>query len=146
MLEWIKKNTFVKFLSVGVINTLVGTVVMFGAYNILHWNYWVSTALNYIVGGVISFFLNKKFTFHYKGSSVKAAVRFCINIVICYVLAYGLAKPAVYRLLGSFSQNIQENGAMVLGMGLYVILNYIGQRFFTFRKAETIEDNSNNQE
>ena len=31
---------------------------------------------------------------------------------------------------------VQENGAMLVGMGLFVVLNYTGQRYFAFRKAE----------
>ena len=40
--------TFWKFILVGIINTLVGTTVMFVAYNLCHLNYWVSSASNYI--------------------------------------------------------------------------------------------------
>ena len=58
--------TFWKFILVGVINTLVGTAVMFGCYNLLHLSYWVSSAANYIVGSVVSYFLNKNFTFQNK--------------------------------------------------------------------------------
>ena len=62
-------SSFIRFLIVGVINTLVGTAVMFGLYNLagLHrWGqmgYWLSTIGNYTVGSVVSFFLNKHFTF-----------------------------------------------------------------------------------
>ena len=44
--------TTVKFLLVGVINTLVGTGTMFGLYNCLGCSYWVSSAGNYIVGSI----------------------------------------------------------------------------------------------
>ena len=54
--------TTVKFLLVGVINTLVGTGTMFGLYNCLGCSYWVSSAGNYIVGSIVSYFLNKYFT------------------------------------------------------------------------------------
>ena len=36
--------TFWKFVLVGIVNTLVGTGVMFAAYNLLHLSYWVSSA------------------------------------------------------------------------------------------------------
>jgi hypothetical protein len=32
---------------------------------------------------------------------------------------------------------VQENGAMVAGMGFFVCLNYLGQRFFAFRERES---------
>ena len=40
--------TFWKFVLVGIVNTLVGTGVMFAAYNLLHLSYWVSSASNYV--------------------------------------------------------------------------------------------------
>ena len=50
-------------------NTLVGTGVMFAAYNLLHLSYWVSSASNYVVGSIVSYFLNKYFTFQNKERS-----------------------------------------------------------------------------
>lgn len=40
--------TLVRFVMVGVINTVVGTAIMFGLYNLAHCSYWVSSASNYI--------------------------------------------------------------------------------------------------
>lgn len=63
--------TFWKFVLVGIVNTLVGTGVMFAAYNLLHLSYWVSSASNYVVGSIVSYFLNKYFTFQNKEKSWK---------------------------------------------------------------------------
>lgn len=38
--------TFGKFILVGIVNTLVGTAVMFAAFNVLHLSYWISPASN----------------------------------------------------------------------------------------------------
>lgn len=81
--------TFWKFVLVGIVNTLVGTGVMFAAYNLLHLSYWVSSASNYVVGSIVSYFLNKYFTFQNKERSWKQLGMFVINITICYLLAYG---------------------------------------------------------
>ena len=128
--------TFWRFIMVGVLNTLVGSAVMFSAYNLLPLNYWVSSALNYIVGSVVSYLLNKKFTFKSKKSSKTTVPRFVLNISLCYLIAYGAAKPIMGKILSSFGENIRENGAMVFGMGLFVMLNYVGQRLFVFKKEE----------
>ena len=128
--------TFWKFILVGIVNTLVGTAVMFGCYNLLHFSYWVSSAANYVVGSVVSYFLNKNFTFRNKSKDPMVLVRFVINITVCYLLAYGIAKPLVRRILSGSSVRIQENGAMLVGMCLFVGLNYLGQRFFAFREKE----------
>lgn len=133
--------TFFRFLAVGVVNTLVGYGVMFGLYNLagLHaWGeagYWISSAANYLVGSVVSFFLNKHFTFRNQEKGAGVVLRFVVNISVCWLLAYGLAQPAMGWLLGglNLSQQLQGNLTMLAGSGLFVILNYFGQRFFAFR-------------
>ena len=121
-----------KFLLVGIINTLIGATVMFSCYNLLHFSYWISSAANYVVGSIVSYFLNKNFTFHNKSNSWKTVIKFVINIFVCYLLAYGVAKPLTAYLLSSVSINVKENVAMLVGMCLFVGLNYLGQRFFAF--------------
>lgn len=128
--------TFWKFVLVGIMNTLVGTTVMFVAYNVLHLSYWISSASNYIVGSIVSYFLNKYFTFQNKEKSIKQVVIFVVNITICYLLAYGLAKPIVSWILSNQSMSVQDNLSMLVGMGAFVILNYLGQRLFVFKKEE----------
>ena len=128
--------TFLKFVLVGVINTIVGTVVMFLCYNAFHCSYWFSSAMNYVIGSIVSYFLNKYFNFQNKERGWKIVAKFIINITICYLAAYGLAKPLVAHVLSGQTVNIQENGGMLVGMVLFVILNYLGQRFFTFKKRE----------
>lgn len=134
-MKLIDKTTF-KFIIVGIINTLVGTGTMFLAYNLFHANYWISSALNYIVGSVVSYLLNKYYTFNNKDKSYKIVLKFIINITICYLIAYGIAKPLVINLMLNIEKNIQENIAMLVGMILFVGLNYFGQRFFVFKKSK----------
>ena len=131
--KWLD-GTLLRFLIVGVINTLVGCGTMFLLYNLAYWSYWASSAANYIVGGIVSFFLNKYFTFRKKEWSWGQVVRFAGNVAVCWLLAYGMAKPLVLHLLEGQSVWIQENVAMFVGMCLYTALNYLGQRFFAFRK------------
>lgn len=139
MLDLIKAKfdiTFAKFIVVGVINTLLGTAVMFIAYNMFHLSYWVSSAANYVVGSICSYFLNKYFTFNNKEKSPVIVIKFIINITVCYLAAYGGAQRLIMWLLSDFSAKWQDNIAMLCGMGLFVILNYFGQRFFAFKKKD----------
>lgn len=126
-------RTMVKFLLVGVINTLVGCGTMFLLYNLAHCSYWISSAANYVVGGVVSFFLNKYFTFQNHERSWKQVGKFVLNVTVCYLIAYGAAKPLLLWALSGRSVSIQENAAMLAGMCLYTGLNYLGQRFFAFK-------------
>ena len=87
-------KTTIKFILVGIVNTLVGTGVMFLMYNLLHASYWISSASNYIIGSIVSYVLNKYFTFQNNEKSFAMIIKFVINISICYLAAYGVAKPA----------------------------------------------------
>ena len=123
-----------KFVLVGIANTLVGTTVMFVAYNAIHLSYWISSASNYVIGSIVSYFLNKYFTFQNKEKSVKQVVIFIFNITICYLLAYGFAKPIISWVLSNQSKPVQDNLSMLAGMGAFVVFNYLGQRIFVFKK------------
>ena len=127
-------GTVIRFIIVGVINTLFGTAIMFVFYNVFHLSYWISSASNYFFGSILSYFLNKSFTFRYGKTDFKSICRFTVNILVCYLLAYGIAKPVMRYLLSRFSVSVQENVSMALGMVLFVGLNYLGQRFFAFKK------------
>ena len=129
-------KTFLKFLLVGVINTAVGAAVMFLSYNLLGCSYWFSTAANYVVGSIVSYLLNKYYTFKVKKRSWKIVLRFTANIAVCYLIAYGVAKPLAARLLSGAAVSLQENAAMLAGMCIFVVLNYFGQRFFAFKEKE----------
>ena len=115
-----------RFLIVGVVNTLVGTAIMFGLYNLAHCSYWVSSAANYLLISILSFFLNKYFTFQSSERSAGEIVRFALNIAACYLLAYGIAKPLCRALLSGVAAGVRDNVSM---FGF----NYLGQRFFAFR-------------
>lgn len=130
-----------KFLMVGILNTIVGCGLMFLLYDCFGVSYWISSACNYIVGGILSFFLNKFFTFRNKQKSFKQVILFIINLALCYFIAYFAAKKAVYFLLSSSSEKFRGNVSLFCGMCLYTGLNYIGQRLMVFR--EQSEDTSN---
>ncbi|MDD6311077.1 MAG: GtrA family protein [Firmicutes bacterium] len=133
MITKMQNSSVSRFIIVGIINTLVGTALMFGLYNLAGCSYWVSSALNYGLTSILSFFLNKYYTFKHRGDILGSAIRFAINIALCYLLAYGIAKPLTLYLVQG-SQVLQENIAMCVGMVLFVVLNYSGQRLFAFRK------------
>lgn len=129
-------TSFLRFVIVGVINTLFGTAIMFSAYNLVGLNYWVSSALNYILASILSYFLNKHFTFQNKERGAGVVVRFVINILVCYLLAYGIAKPLIRFVLTSAGPTVQDNVSMLVGMVLFTFFNYFGQKFFAFQKKD----------
>lgn len=139
MIEKIKKILSLeqsRFIIVGVMNTIIGAAAMLIAYNVFHLGYWISSAMDYIIGSIFSYFANKYFTFKSEKKSVSEVIRFAINIVVCYFISYSVAKPIVEIVLKDMklSISILEQFSMFFGMGIFIVLNYFGQKFFVFRK------------
>lgn len=125
-----------RFVIVGIMNTIIGAAAMLIAYNVFHLGYWISSAMDYIIGSIFSYFANKHFTFKSEKKSVSEVIRFAINIVVCYFISYSIAKPVMEMVLKdvNLSVSILEQISMFFGMGIFMILNYFGQKFFVFHK------------
>jgi putative flippase GtrA len=136
MIKQLFDATFWKFILVGIANTIFGTGIMFLFYNVFHFSYWISSASNYIFGSILSYILNRVFTFK-SGQKTKTTVpKFIINISICYFVAYGLARPIISSIVSGYGETMRDNVAMLVGMCLFVGLNYLGQKFFVFKSEE----------
>ena len=131
MTKWIDSSLW-KFLLVGVGNTLLSAVLMFLLEGL---GYWPSTAIAYLAGAVMSFFLNRSFTFKSSAAFWPSLLRFAVNVAVCYLIAYSAAQPLAGWVLGRFGVPALwvERLAKIGGMGLYTLLNYFGQRFFAFK-------------
>lgn len=125
----------IHFGMVGVINTLMGWVIMAVLYNLIHMNYWLSSGISYFIGSVFSYHANGKITFKVENKDKGLPWRFAVNIIVCYLVAFGVAKPLVRQALSAQPQVIVDNVAMVLGMCIFIVMNFFGQKIFVFRKA-----------
>jgi len=133
LLARVKNHSLPRFLAVGVLNTLLSAVIMFALYDAAHFNYWASSAISYVIGGILSFVLNRRFTFRSDTPLLPAAIKFAVTLAVCYLIAYSAAKPLVLLLFSDIlSKEWAERVAMLTGMALYTGLNYFGQRFFAF--------------
>lgn len=126
---------------VGVMNTAMGWAIMLVLYNLLHLNYWFSTGISFFIGGVFSYHANSKVTFKVENKDKWLPYRFAANIVICYLIAFGVAKPLVSRILSTQPVVIVENAAMIVGNVIFVGLNFFGQKILVFRKTKKQQAN-----
>ena len=83
---------------------------------------------------LLSYFLNKHFTFQNKSKSLATVIKFTVNITICYLIAYNVAKPLAMWSFSGFDTHVQNNIAMLAGSIFFVGLNYLGQRFWAFKE------------
>ncbi|TXK82546.1 GtrA family protein [Paenibacillus sp. N3.4] len=133
--KWLH-SSFARFLLVGLFNTLVGLTASFVFFNLLHLNYWISTFAGNTIGAIVSYTLNRTFTFRSKASVGSSWWKFGIVILSCYGISYGLSyllAEAAASLWPNVSAGWLHNAAILIGNGLYMIGNYAGHKYFTFR-------------
>ncbi|QDP39083.1 GtrA family protein [Radiobacillus deserti] len=127
---------FSKFLAVGILNTIVGISLMYSLYY-LGFSYWWATFLGNGVGACVSFGLNRSFTFNSEASVRKTILPFFLVIGVCYVLAYSISIGVLKQILSIvplIPLNHVEDFAILVGAGIYTVLNFIGQRQFVFMR------------
>ena len=134
----------IHFGMVGVINTLMGWGIMAVLYNLIHMNYWLSSGISYFIGSVFSYHANAKLTFKVEERDKWLPWRFACNIIVCYLVSFSVAQPFTARLLdavglsagGRVSASLLDNISMILGMCLFIVMNFFGQKLFVFRKRK----------
>ena len=129
--------TFVRFLIVGVANTLVGLSMMYLFLHLGGLSYWMSTFLGNSIGACVSYFLNRRFTFKSDHSVSKSMIRFVATILFCYFISYNIGEHFIQWLLQNnptFTSSVKTDIAVLTSTLLYTILNYLCQKLFVFPK------------
>lgn len=150
MKEKIKKllaSEGVKYILVGGSNTLISwvlTYILTSWFTSWGWEegvvYWAVSAIGFVIGITYSFLLNRKYTFKADEIPLKRTVpRFLLNVCICYLLSYFLVKEYLdYKFatdwIVSWRAEYVTLFKLLCANVLYVVLNYIGQKFFVFKK------------
>jgi putative flippase GtrA len=117
----------VRFLIVGVANTLVGIGTMYAAMYFLGFDIVYANILGYAIGTIQSFLLNKSWTF---GSSDRAVSSF-IRFLLVLAVAYGANLVTVVVANAVFEVNPYV--AQALGIFPYTSIGFLGSRYFAFR-------------
>ncbi|MGE7614039.1 GtrA family protein [Paenibacillus sp. NPDC101420] len=132
-----KYYEFVKYLGVGVINTIIGLSAVLILFNIFNFNYWFATALGNLIGIIVSFFLNKRYTFKYNGNSGSSFPKFFLVSLISYIIAYSLGAFISDYMERMIDNIVLVNNLIILfSSGLYTILGFIGHKKITFKTLE----------
>lgn len=115
-----------RFLSVGVLNTLVGLLVIYACKWLFQLNDVAANALGYASGLVTSFTLNSCWTFAYRGPQVTALIKFLLVAAV----AYAMNLLTVMILI----QFTEMNGyiAQALGIPPYTLTTYLASKFIVF--------------
>lgn len=117
----------VRFLIVGVANTLVGIGTIYAAMYFLGFDIVYANILGYTIGVIQSFLLNKRWTFDSSDRALSSFIRFLLVLAV----AYGANLVTVVVANTAFEVNPYI--AQALGIIPYTSTGYLGSRYFVFR-------------
>ena len=115
------------FCAVGAANTLLGLAVIFALKYWANMHDAAANAVGYVIGMLLSFVLNKTFTFAHRGDVPRSALRFALVQAVAYLL--NLAT--VILLLGA---DVNSYLAQGLGVVPYTAAGFLGAKYFAFRR------------
>lgn len=114
----------IKYLLVGVLNTIVGFGIIFGLM-FLGISPEISNLSGYAVGIVFSYVMNKIFTFKSKKKSKAEFIKFILAMLLAYILNFITLKICL-------NLGINPYFSQIISGGIYTITGYILSRFWVF--------------
>lgn len=132
------------FLCIGLGNTIitqVGSQLLLGPVSRL-WGpaagYWVPTAFFFAVTGIVSFILNRRFSFKSKAPLGRSIFRFAVITTGCYLLSFGLSQIIVPAFMAAVFPDVDGGWipriAILFAQVIFTLLNYLGQRLWAFKE------------
>ena len=87
-------------------------------------------AVSYVLGAAVGFVINKLWTFRSRAFSISEILKYIV-LYTCSALVNTLVNKLVLRLFGI---NLL---AFLAATGVSTVLNFLGQKFFVFRKGRS---------
>jgi len=108
----------VKYLTVGVLNTLVFLLTTFTCTYIFKIGYYSSYFIGYIVGLINSFIFNKFYTFNSNSAWVDEFPQFILCLIISYVVSHASLIVLIDAAL------INKDIAVIVSMIIYTTISF----------------------
>ena len=116
-----------RFLGVGVLNTIVGLSCIFVAKGLGGFGDIAANAIGYAIGIVVSFSLNSRWTFSYQGARFPAAFKFLLASGSAYLMNLLTVLFAIHVL------KLNDYLAQALGIPAFTLTNYLLSKYLVFR-------------
>jgi putative flippase GtrA len=117
-----------RFLSVGVVNMVVGLLVIYASKWFFQAGDVLANATGYAFGLCTSFALNSRWTFEYRGPQLPAIAKFLVVAAVAYAVNLATVLVAIHYL--------GLNGYLAQAMGIppYTLTTYLASKFLVFRR------------
>ena len=121
------KHSIVKFMGVGILNTLLSIVVIFSLKYFANSSDLLANVIGYAVGLSCSFILNKRWTFNHSDHMLSTIPKFLLVFAVSYLFN-------IVIVLSLIKFGINPYFAHLAGIPIYSVLFYIGSRHYVFKK------------
>jgi putative flippase GtrA len=122
--------TFIRFIFVGIANTIIGYSLIMLFFHIFGLSYGSSYFLSYIIAFVISFFLNRRFVFFSRNKKLREFIKFVLSFLVSYMVSYVFLYVFVeYKMM-------DEHIAFFAGMVIYSTLFFLLNKHVTFKQQK----------
>lgn len=122
-------SQLIRFALVGVLNTVVGYSVIFACMYLLGMKPVPSNIAGYAFGLVVSYTLNRSFTFRSVAGKKREIVRFLTIFMIAYLTNIGVL------VLLSDHAGVHKGWAQLIAGGVYTVLFFILSKYYVFVDA-----------
>lgn len=119
------ERSITRFGIVGIVNTMAGLTIIFAAKWIAGFGDVTANAIGYGAGVIISFALNRQWTFAHDGPRGIAFVRFIAVLAVAYVLN-------LLTVLGALRLGVNSYVAQAMGIVPYFAFSYLGSKYLAF--------------
>ncbi|HAR20075.1 MAG TPA: hypothetical protein DCR46_05395 [Cytophagales bacterium] len=122
-----KYKQVVKFGLVGAVNTVftLSLILLFG--KLLGLNYLIVNPMSYLLPTITSFYFNKKWTFKSNGKVKREGFLFFVVIGVAWLVQY------CFLFLAVEAMKFDSFVAQIAGMVVFTSINFLGQKFITFK-------------
>lgn len=126
-------SQFSRFLFVGIANTVFGYAVIFSCMYLAEISPELSNVIGYSVGVLISYSLNRHFTFR----SVKQWGAEFVRFVLCFLTAYSFNLMVLVVLIRIFA--FHAGLSQIIAGSIYIVVTYMLNKYYVFRVNKKIK-------
>lgn len=119
-------NQLLRFLVVGVFNTLIGYCIIFACMYLARMTPETSNFIGYAVGLVASYLLNRNYTLNSRQDQFSESIRFLAVFVIAYASNFMVLITLIHRM------GIHQGVSQIFAGLIYVVTSYFMNKYFVF--------------
>ena len=121
-----------KYIAIGIFNTAWGYALIFFFMYIINMNAFLSNAITYTIGIIVTYTLNRKLTFKSTGGKCSEIIRFFIVFIISYI-----GNLTTLYLLINYTQT-HEAIAQIIASFVYMGFSFPLCKFYVYRKPRVL--------